>query len=63
VDESRCRGEDCGCNRICTRIFGCPGLIWDREKKISRIDEIICVGCGVCADICPAGAIVRKEVA
>jgi len=63
VDESRCRGEDCGCNRICTRIFGCPGLIWDGEKKVSRIDEIICVGCGVCADICPAGAIIRKEVA
>jgi len=63
VEESRCRGEDCGCNRICTRIFGCPGLIWDGEKKVSRIDEIICVGCGVCADICPAGAIVRKEVA
>ncbi len=63
VDESRCRGEDCGCNRICTRIFGCPGLVWDREKKVSRIDDIICVGCGVCADICPAGAIVRKEIA
>lgn len=62
VDESRCRGEDCGCNRLCTRIFGCPGLIWDREKKVSRIDEIICAGCGVCADICPAGAIIRKEV-
>jgi len=63
VDESRCRGEDCGCNRLCTRIFGCPGLVWDREKKVSRIDDIICVGCGVCADICPAGAIVRKEIA
>ncbi|HPX82506.1 MAG TPA: thiamine pyrophosphate-dependent enzyme [Syntrophales bacterium] len=63
VDESRCHGEDCGCNRLCTRIFGCPGLVWDREKKVSRIDDIICVGCGVCADICPAGAIVRKEIA
>ncbi|HOD36223.1 MAG TPA: thiamine pyrophosphate-dependent enzyme [Syntrophales bacterium] len=62
VDEDRCRGENCGCNRICTRIFGCPGLIWDREKKVSRIDDIICTACGVCADICPAGAIVRKEV-
>ncbi len=62
VDESRCRGEDCGCNRLCTRVFGCPGLIWDREKKVSRIDEIICNGCGVCADICPAGAIQRREV-
>jgi indolepyruvate ferredoxin oxidoreductase alpha subunit len=62
VDEDRCRGENCGCNRICTRIFGCPGLIWDREKKVSRIDDIICTACGVCPDICPAGAIIRKEV-
>jgi indolepyruvate ferredoxin oxidoreductase alpha subunit len=37
--------------------------VWDREKKVSRIDDIICVGCGVCTDICPAGAIVRKEIA
>lgn len=63
VDAERCRGENCGCNRLCTRIFGCPGLVWDREKGVSRIDEMICAGCGVCADICPAGAIVRKEVA
>jgi indolepyruvate ferredoxin oxidoreductase, alpha subunit len=62
VDEARCRGDNCGCNRLCTRIFGCPGLIWDREKMVSRIDEIICAGCGVCADICPAGAIAKKEV-
>lgn len=62
VDETRCRGDDCGCNRLCTRIFGCPGLIWDRGKKVSRVDEIICAGCGVCADICPAGAIARREV-
>jgi indolepyruvate ferredoxin oxidoreductase alpha subunit len=63
VDAERCRGENCGCSRLCTRIFGCPGLVWDREKEVSRVDEMICAGCGVCADICPAGAIVRKEVA
>jgi indolepyruvate ferredoxin oxidoreductase, alpha subunit len=63
VDETLCRGENCGCNRLCTRIFGCPGLVWDGEKKVSRIDDIICSGCGVCVDICPAGAIVKKEVA
>jgi indolepyruvate ferredoxin oxidoreductase alpha subunit len=63
VDETLCRGEDCGCNRLCTRIFGCPGLAWDGEKKVSHIDDIICAGCGVCVDICPAGAILKKEVA
>ena len=61
VDGSACRGENCGCNRLCTRIFRCPGLIWDNALKQSRIDEAICAGCGVCADICPEGAIIREE--
>jgi indolepyruvate ferredoxin oxidoreductase alpha subunit len=61
IDAEVCRGETCGCNKVCTRIFRCPGLAWDKEKKTTRIDEVICAGCGVCADICPAGAIKRKE--
>ena len=63
IDEEICIGENCGCNRLCTRIFRCPGLIWDMEKKTARIDEAICVGCGVCNGICLAGAIQKKEVA
>ncbi len=61
VDEQVCIGEDCGCNRLCTRIFRCPGLIWDAEKKTAKVDDVICAGCGVCADICPSGAIIREE--
>jgi indolepyruvate ferredoxin oxidoreductase alpha subunit len=62
VDQDRCLGENCGCNRLCTRIFKCPGLMWDSATEKARIDEAICTGCGVCAEICPASAI-RKEVA
>ena len=62
IDPEKCRGEDCGCDRYCTRVFRCPGLIWDRETGKSSIDQVICVGCGVCADICPEGAIVREKV-
>jgi indolepyruvate ferredoxin oxidoreductase, alpha subunit len=61
VDSERCKGDGCGCNRLCTRIFRCPGLSWDADKRKARIDEVICAGCGVCADICPSGAIQRKE--
>jgi len=63
VDETICLGQNCGCNQLCTRIFKCPGLKWNPEQQVSGIDEVICVGCGVCASICPSGAIQRKEVA
>jgi indolepyruvate ferredoxin oxidoreductase alpha subunit len=63
VDQNICLGQNCGCNQLCTRIFKCPGLNWDKDNLVSRIDEVICAGCGVCASICPSGAIRKKEVA
>ncbi len=63
VDEDVCFGENCGCNKLCTRVFKCPGLKWDPEKKTARIDDVICSGCGMCASICPSGAIQKKEIA
>mgnify|MGYP001020101311 FL=1 len=61
VDENLCRGDNCGCNRLCTRIFRCPALFWDRSKKKAKIDDVICAGCGVCYSICPQKAIQRTE--
>jgi indolepyruvate ferredoxin oxidoreductase alpha subunit len=63
VDENVCIGQNCGCNQLCTRIFKCPGLNWDQDRRVSSIDEVICVGCGMCVSICPSGAIRKKEVA
>jgi indolepyruvate ferredoxin oxidoreductase alpha subunit len=60
VIPEKCIGEACGCNRLCTRVFLCPGLIWDKKTCKSKIDEVICNGCGVCTDICPQGAIVKE---
>ena len=62
VDPDKCIGEACGCDRVCTRVFLCPGLIWDKEIGKSKIDDVVCSGCGVCVDVCPQGAIM-KEVA
>jgi len=57
VEPDLCRGDECGCGRFCSRIWGCPGNIWDYEAGKAKIDEVVCVGCGVCATLCPAGAI------
>ena len=57
VDQDLCRGDDCGCGRFCSRVWGCPGNIWDYEAEKAAIDDVVCIGCGVCATLCPAGAI------
>ncbi len=66
IDQEACRGQECGCNRFCSRVFRCPGLVFDEASGVAAVDEVTCVGCGVCAQICPAGAIVaqpKEEVA
>jgi indolepyruvate ferredoxin oxidoreductase alpha subunit len=60
VEQERCKGEDCGCARFCTRVFKCPALVWEREAGKARVDKALCTGCGVCSDICPEGAIARE---
>lgn len=57
VDPDLCRGDDCGCGRFCSRVWGCPGNIWSYDSGRAQIDEVVCIGCGVCASLCPAGAI------
>jgi indolepyruvate ferredoxin oxidoreductase alpha subunit len=60
VEAEKCIGETCGCDCLCTRVFRCPGLVWDQKSGKAKIDTVICAGCGVCADICPHGAIVKE---
>jgi indolepyruvate ferredoxin oxidoreductase alpha subunit len=59
VDPEKCKGETCG---ICTKIFACPGLTFDRNTGTAKISEETCCGCGVCVDICPHKSIKREEV-
>jgi len=49
---------NCGC-QICIKKLGCPALVVDGETV--TIDRAQCPGCGLCASICPAEAIVREN--
>lgn len=48
-----------GCKK-CTRT-GCPAIVFQFEKKKSSIDPEKCVGCSVCAQVCPVQAIQKVE--
>ena len=61
VDQDKCIGDGCGCDKYCSRVWGCPGNTWDFTNNKARIDPVTCVGCGVCAKLCPAGAIQVEE--
>jgi indolepyruvate ferredoxin oxidoreductase alpha subunit len=52
VNADRCNG----C-MICINDFGCPAISIDKAVKKISIDAMICVGCGLCADVCQRGAI------
>jgi indolepyruvate ferredoxin oxidoreductase alpha subunit len=52
--------EDCIACRHCLDNFECPALIFDEPSGRVDIDAIRCIGCGVCAHVCPEGAIVTK---
>ena len=53
VDQDKC----IGC-KSCLKV-GCPALMVKNKK--AQINSNQCVGCTVCAQVCPKGAISRKE--
>lgn len=44
----------------CITLLHCPAIIRDSDGS-TMIDGFLCNGCGVCADICPCGAITKME--
>jgi indolepyruvate ferredoxin oxidoreductase alpha subunit len=53
--------ENCVMCGDCVKL-GCPAITFS-EVEGAGIDQILCVGCDICAQLCPYGAIVPKEEA
>jgi len=53
VDQDKCSGK---CN-ACIELLGCPAIIKEDGKTV--IDQALCTGCGVCAQVCPYKAIIE----
>lgn len=52
-------GENCvNCGK-CIRELGCPAL--RRGETAVAVDTTLCTGCGLCADICPFGALQKED--
>ena len=52
--------DDCiACNH-CIERFECPALYHDVHKDKTAINPALCIGCAVCVDVCPKGAIVAE---
>lgn len=53
--------NDCDGCRSCA-LVGCPGVKYNLDEKKSGIDSVLCVDCGLCAQVCPQNAIkVRRR--
>ncbi len=39
----------------CVEKFSCPALF--REGELVKVDPVLCIGCGVCEQVCPKGAL------
>ncbi len=51
--------EDCEECNLCLDRFECPALYKDEELERVAVNQALCIGCGVCLQICPKGAIVE----
>lgn len=48
--------EKCTKCMACIKLLGCPAIILKEDKAVA-INENLCVGCGLCANVCPYDAI------
>ena len=53
--------EECSGCRICNDLCPYNAIIYEEEKKVSRVEEALCKACGTCVSACPSSAIIGKH--
>jgi indolepyruvate ferredoxin oxidoreductase, alpha subunit len=51
--------DDCVECNLCLERFECPALYHDDGTGRTAVDQALCIGCGVCLNVCPKEAIVE----
>lgn len=52
--------NECDGCKSCVQL-GCPAIMFDSKEKKSRIDNVLCVDCGLCIQNCPNDAIKMRR--
>lgn len=52
----RVQREKCKKCKRCLKMFACPALYVDEDGTVA-VNDVLCVGCGVCAQVCAFGVI------
>lgn len=52
--------NECDGCKSCVQL-GCPAIMFDAAEKTSRIDNVLCVDCGLCMQHCPNDAIKMRR--
>jgi len=52
--------NECDGCKSCVQL-GCPAIMFDSKDKKSRIDNVLCVDCGLCTQSCPNDAIKMRR--